>query len=209
MHRSPDIVIKSFKGRDISPHVDAIARFRISGFRSFPYLYEGSPEYEKEYLACYEREPDALLVCAYADGVLCGVATSLPLCSGSDIVAGAESLFRTHGRRPESFYYYAEIIVDPVMRGHGIARKIYAVRERHAHSLGLPNLCLAVVQREENHPLRPKTYVSPERIWKREGFVRTDMTFTYEWPTIQPDGNVAEENHLMRFWVRDSVDGIK
>jgi GNAT superfamily N-acetyltransferase len=198
-----DITVRSFKGSQIAPHIEQIARFRIEGFRSFPYLYEGSTAYEKKYLAGYEREPESLLVCAYNGAELCAVATSLPLCSGSDIVADAAGLFRTSGHRPEEFYYYSEIIVHPAVRGRGIARDIYRVREQHARSLGLPRLCLAVVQRSADHPLRPAGYVPPERIWQRDGFLPTDMTFTYQWPTIQADGSVRNDDNVMRYWIRE------
>lgn len=208
MPRHETITIKRYRGKDITPHIGEIARFRIEGFRAFPYLYEGSMTYEEKYLSCYGEEEHALLVCAYSDEKLCAVATSLPLACESEIVGEAPELFRASGFNPKDFYYFAEIIVSPAMRGHGIAKDIYQVRQEHARELGLTGLCLAVVQRPTNDPLKPKDYISPERIWIREGFEKTSMTFHYEWPTIQPDGTVRSQKNEMRFWIKSTKNGM-
>ena len=39
-----DLEIKIISGRQLLPHMESIARLRISVFRAFPYLYEGDME---------------------------------------------------------------------------------------------------------------------------------------------------------------------
>ncbi len=37
----------------------------IEVFRAFPYLYEGSAEYERKYLSTYARSPGSIFVLAF------------------------------------------------------------------------------------------------------------------------------------------------
>lgn len=198
-----DLRIETSFGRDIAPHIAELAALRIRGFRDFPYLYEGSLDYERHYLEGYLAEPRATLIRVLDGDKLAAAATSTPLASSADIVAEAPELFAAAGHAPKDFYYYAEILVEKAYRGRGIAQLVYAERERLAQSWGYEHLCLAVVERDEHHPLRPADYQSPERIWRRDGFVKTDITFTYSWPTIHADGHVAEVDNPMRFWTKD------
>ncbi len=43
-----DLEIKVISGRQLLPHMESIARLRISVFRAYPYLYDGDMEYEKK-----------------------------------------------------------------------------------------------------------------------------------------------------------------
>jgi len=194
--------LETMTGAAIAPHIPEVAELRIRLFRAFPYLYEGSLDYERRYLEGYTREPRATLIRVLDGDRLVGVATAVPLASASDIVAEAPRLFAQAGYDPATFYYYAEILVDPAYRGRGVAKLVYAERERLARQWGYRNLCLAVVKRPADHPLKPKDYVSPERIWQRDGFVRTGIEFAYHWPTIQPDGMVVDQDNPMIFWVK-------
>lgn len=201
-HALPPLRYETSFGAAIAPHVDALASLRISGFRAFPYLYEGSVAYEKAYLAGYLQDPRAMIIRVLDGDRLVAAATACPLATCADVVADAPRLFAAAGHDPKTFYYYAEILVEPAYRGRGIAQAIYAERERHARAFGYAYLCLAVVVRAPDHPLKPKNYVSPERIWIRDGFVPTDIEFAYHWPTIQADGRVVEQDNPMRFWMK-------
>lgn len=190
-------------GPAILPFVPEMAEFRIRGFRAFPYLYEGTTAYEEKYLQGYVHEPRALLVRVLDGRHVIGVATATPLASSADIVAEAPLGFAAAGHDPKTFYYYAEILVTPSYRGRGIARRVYEERERHARQWGYRHLCLAVVERPEDHPLKPNDYAPPERIWIRDGFERTGIRFAYEWPTIQPGGLVVAQQNPMVFWMKE------
>ena len=43
--------IRLLHGAAIAPYIDDLARLRLSVFREFPYLYDGTPEYEADHLA--------------------------------------------------------------------------------------------------------------------------------------------------------------
>lgn len=194
--------LETHLGQDILPYVKEVAAMRIEGFRDFPYLYEGTSAYEEKYLEGYAKEPRAMLIRVLDGDRLAAVATATPLASSADIVLEAPERFKALGHDPASFYYYAEILVKKAYRGRGIAEMVYRERERRAREWGYRNLCLAVVVRPDNHPLRPKEYKSPERIWVRDGFTKTPIEITYEWPTIQADGTVEERENPMVFWMK-------
>ena len=72
---------KIVRGQAVTPHIADLARLRTTVFRAFPYLYEGSEDYEASYLATYAQSPESLFVLALdgdtgvfsrveADGVL-------------------------------------------------------------------------------------------------------------------------------------------
>lgn len=194
--------LETHLGPAILPYVRDVAAMRIEGFRDFPYLYEGTYEYEAKYLEGYAKEPRAMLIRVLDGDRLAAVATSTPLASSADIVAEAPERFAALGHDPATFYYYAEILVKKAFRGRGIAEMIYRERERWAKQWGYENLCLAVVQRPPDHPLRPADYKSPERIWIRHGFTKTSVEIVYNWPTILPGGKVEELDNPMTFWMR-------
>ncbi len=189
-------------GQEIIPYVKDVATMRIEGFREFPYLYEGNMAYEEKYLEGYAKEPRAMLIRVLEGDKLAAVATATPLDSSSDIVAEAPERFEARGHDPKTFYYYAEIIVKKAYRGRGIAEMIYREREHRARQWGYRNVCLAVVKRPDDHPLRPADYKSPERIFERDGFVKTSIEIVYNWPTILPNGKVEKKDNLMVFWSR-------
>lgn len=49
--------IKIVHGTAVTPYIADLARLRIEVFRAFPYLYEGSEDYEVSYLATYAQSP--------------------------------------------------------------------------------------------------------------------------------------------------------
>jgi len=56
-------------GAALEARLDEVARLRIAVFRDWPYLYEGSMDYERSYLSTYRTSPGAILVGAF-DGDL-------------------------------------------------------------------------------------------------------------------------------------------
>ena len=57
---SNDLQILEVHGPDLQPHLDGLGRLRIAVFRDYPYLYDGTLEYEREYLQSYLKSPAQL-----------------------------------------------------------------------------------------------------------------------------------------------------
>ena len=52
------------RGQAIAPYIDDLAQLRITVFREFPYLYDGTTEYEARYLQTYLNSVDSIAVLA-------------------------------------------------------------------------------------------------------------------------------------------------
>jgi len=196
--------VRELSGEAIHQALDAIAELRITVFREFPYLYDGSPEYERSYLEGLAKDPSALVVVAESEGKIIAAATSLPLAGSADITqnTGALDLFRNQGLDPNGFYYFSEIVVLPAFRKFGIAKSFYERRCKFAQEHGLEHLCFAAILPEPHHQA-PATYFSPHPLWRKMGFEPKEaLTILYTWPTLQTDGTTREETHSLRFWVK-------
>lgn len=76
--------LSTCQGRDIAPHLAALAQLRIRVFRDFPYLYDGDPAYEAAYLERYAANPESFFVLAFDSDTLVGAATGQPLADEVD-----------------------------------------------------------------------------------------------------------------------------
>ena len=61
----PDtLTVRPATGDEVRVAIPDLARLRQAVFRAFPYLYEGSAEYEERYLRTYLGSPGAVVVLA-------------------------------------------------------------------------------------------------------------------------------------------------
>ena len=59
-----DVVVEVVTGEAIRPFIPALARLRMTVFREYPYLYDGTEAYEASYLEDYARSREAVVVLA-------------------------------------------------------------------------------------------------------------------------------------------------
>ena len=57
-----EIVIERLQGTALTAALPDLARLRIAVFREWPYLYDGSADYEQRYLATYAAAPDSVII---------------------------------------------------------------------------------------------------------------------------------------------------
>eukprot|EP00903_Cladosiphon_okamuranus_P022245 g20458.t1 len=158
--------IRTLTGEELTAALNDLARLRISVFRSWPYLYEGSLEYEAEYLQRYARTEGAVIVGAYDGSRLVGAATGEPL--GAELEA-FKTPFLKQGLDPENVFYMAESVLDPAYRGQGIGHRFFDEREAHARRLGFGEAAFCAVIRPDTHPLKPLGGVVVTFPWRDVG----------------------------------------
>jgi len=124
--------IELLQGPQIAPHIEDLARLRITVFREFPYLYDGSLDYEAEYLDTYVRSADSLCVLVRDEGRVVGASTALPL---ADETPEFQQPFLAAGWDPTRIFYCAESVLLPGWRGLGLGVRFFAEREAHARKL--------------------------------------------------------------------------
>jgi GNAT superfamily N-acetyltransferase len=192
-----EIQIERATGAAIERHFDALAALRIAVFREYPYLYDGSLDYEREYLASYAGSPASLVVIARDGDRVVGASTALPLIRHSDDVV--PPLVRA-GFDPATVYYYGESVLDPAYRGRGIGGRFFDERERSARESGFAVATFCAVERPADHPRRPPGYRRPGALWRRHGFERRDdIVGTFAWRDV---GDRDETAKPMVFWIK-------
>ncbi len=190
--------IRTFSGGAIAPHLDDLARLRISVFRAFPYLYDGDAAYEAKYLATYAKSPESLFVLAFDGDRVVGASTGIPL---TDETAAFQRPFLERGFALGDVFYFGESVLLPEYRGHGLGHRFFDEREAYARRLGrFTTTAFCAVVRDDDDPRRPEGFRPNDVFWTKRGYVRqSDMRCGIDWKEVGAD---AESHHALAFWLR-------
>lgn len=189
------IRISCLCGADIAGVLDSLAQLRIRVFREFPYLYDGSPGYEKRYLQTYLNSERSIVIMAWDGDQLIGASTGLPL---ADEETAFQQPFLQQGFDPASVFYCAESVLLPEYRGQGIYRTFFEQREQHARQCGAAQAVFCAVIRADDHPLKPQGYQPLNRVWSHFGYhLLPGFTTEYHWQDL---GETTETAKLMQFY---------
>ena len=113
-----ELRVDLLRGGDIARHVDALAQLRIAVFREFPYLYDGTAEYEAHYLQTYIASPDSLIVMVRDGEKAVGASTSLPLAAAHEEM---QEPFQAAGLPLKRYHYFGESLLLRAYRGRAWA----------------------------------------------------------------------------------------
>jgi GNAT superfamily N-acetyltransferase len=167
--------------------LEDLARLRITVFRDWPYLYDGSMAYEQTYMAKFAATPSSVIVAARDGDRIVGCATAVPLL-GHD-PAFAEP-FLSAGYAPEKIFYFGESVLLREYRGRGIGHAFFDHREAAARRMpGITHAAFCAVVRPDDHPARPDSSASHAAFWTKRGYA-TDVGMSEK--TAKP----------MQFWMR-------
>lgn len=187
-------------GKEIKNHIDELGRFRIEIFREYPYLYEGSLEYERAYLRRYSENAESFLIITKDSLGIVGACTGIPISGESQEF---QSFFLETNKN--EIYYIGEVMLRPGARGKKLGSRLLAA----ALSLIDPNqykkVALCTVDRGSNHPLSPENYCPPDYLWRKFAFQKVaHLTAYLDWKDI---GQTHETRKPMNVWFREhSVD---
>lgn len=191
-------------GKEIHKVLDDLAELRVKVFREWPYLYEGSLDYERGYLRRYAESEGAVVVGALAGKRLVGAATGQPL---EGEVADFRDPFEEAGFDPATIFYFAESVLDPQWRGQGLGHGFFDAREAHAHRLGFDRAAFCAVIRPADHPARPAGYSPLDPFWRKRGYLPVEgLTVGFDWPDV---GEAASSRKRMQVWMRDGLTGAE
>lgn len=193
-----DVTLVPLHGKEILTKTDEIASARIEVFREYPYLYDGTLSYEKNYLRTYAKSPESIAIVVLDGDELVGVSTGIPM---KDETEEFMAPFLRSGRDPGSIFYCGESILKRSYRGRGLYSSFMKGREEYARSLGkFSHICFCAVVRPAAHPLRPADYRPLDGVWKKFGYEKKEeLNTTYTWKDL----NETEETpKKMVFWIK-------
>jgi GNAT superfamily N-acetyltransferase len=193
-----NIKIVSFKGESIKDLIPEVAKLRIEVFAEYPFLYQGSEEYEKRYLNKFLIMKEAIVVVAFHDNSIIGISTGYPLIY--DLETLQQVLISAH-RDPKDYFCFGESILKKSYRGLGIGNVFFDEREAHVQTLGnYSYLCFYTILRPEDDPRRPPDYHSLVPFWEKRGFVKHPELIG-EIP-YQEIGEAEETPKQLIFWIK-------
>lgn len=192
-----NIAVKVVKGDAIRPYIPDLARLRVQVFRDFPYLYDGSDAYERDYLQTYLRSDESLIALALHEDRVVGASSGMPLAEETEEV---KQPFRDKGIPLEKVFYFGESVLLKPYRGLGLGKRFFAEREAHALKHGYEITSFCAVQRPENHPLKPASYRPLDDFWHNQGYKKQpEMCTGFSWLDV---GEEKESSKEMVFWVK-------
>jgi GNAT superfamily N-acetyltransferase len=191
------IEVRPLTGSELEPAIPALAELRVTVFADFPYLYDGSPQYEARYLQTYADSADAIVVAAIDDGRIVGAATGSPMADHHGEFADA---FRHTQKDLARIFYCAESVLLPQYRGLGIGHAFFDHREAHARRLGHQWSAFCAVIRPDGHPARPADYRPLDGFWRKRGYeMLPGAIATFRW---KDHGDADQTDHQLQFWLR-------
>lgn len=193
-----DIRYQTLNGAGIREHFQVLAALRLTVFRDWPYLYDGTVDYERQYLETYAACDDSIAVLAWDGGRCVGTTTALPMRHAE---AAMRKPFEHTGLETNHTLYFGESVVLASHRGRGIGVAFFAQREAHARALHLTRCAFCAVDRPDMHPLKPAHYKGNEAFWTRRGYKRQPgLQCRFDW---LDRGESAPTPHTLTYWLRD------
>ena len=194
------LTLKSFASREIERqgYLPALAKLRMEVFRDFPYLYDGTYEYETKYLKTYTDCQDSIIVLVFDGNKVVGASTGLPM---EAEVEAFRKPFVDHGYDPTKVFYCGESVLLKEYRGRGVYSKLFRAREAHAQALGRFDwCCFCAVQRPHDHPHRPTAYLPLDQVWTKYGYTKhPELLATFTWKDLDEQYESPKE---MVFWLK-------
>jgi GNAT superfamily N-acetyltransferase len=191
------IAVRPLTGAGLQAALGDLARLRIEIFAAFPYLYDGSIDYERAYLAEFTAAPDAVLVAAFDGERIVGAATAAPLLQQDDYIRAP---FLRQGIDPAKVFYFGESVLLPEYRGQGIGHAFFDQREAAARTWGADHASFCAVVRQVDHPARPADYVPLDAFWTRRGYApMPGLAGEFSWAEY---GEAEESPKPMQYWMR-------
>ncbi len=191
------ITVTKLTGSSIRAIIPELAKLRIAIFREYPYLYEGSAEYEEKYLHRYSESEQCIVVLVQDGSQIVGASTGMPLADEAPEVVNP---VRNADYDIRQCFYFAESVLMPQYRKRRLGHRFFTERINHAFDYGYELACFCSVVRPDDHPLRPADYRPLNDFWAKQGFRKLDgVTTTFSWKEFGEDTESAKP---MEFWMR-------
>jgi len=187
------------QGIEILDFAHDFAKLRITVFREFPYLYDGSLAYELEYIQTYAKSENAMVFAVYDGKEMVGATTCVPL---SEETENVKQPFQKAGYDVDKVFYFGESLLLRSHRGLGLGHRFFDEREAFAKSFGTYSLTtFCAVNRPDDHPLKPANYHANDAFWKKRNYQKQDgLTCFMSWQDLT---ETEESDKILTFWTKE------
>lgn len=190
------------RGSEIQHYIDQLGRFRIQIFREYPYLYDGSIEYERTYLERYSRSPKSLLLMLQDALGIVGACTGIPLADEDPEFQNAFA-----GENKEEVYCIGEVMLRADSRGKKLGSRLMSTALGLIDSNQFKKISLCTVDRGLSHPREPLGYSPPDYLWKKYGFEKSGNLIAYlDWKDMGQD---VETRKPLNIWFRQHSNKVE
>lgn len=194
--------VEVVQGAALLPHLEQLARLRISVFRDWPYLYEGSLENERDYLKAFAKSKSSTMVLAQAQTsagqAIVGVSTAMALTEESKAIRDP---FTAAGYDVSQWLYLAESVLQHEYRGRGLGHAFFDEREAAGKRAGFGKFTFCAVERSESDPRKPQGARSLEPFWRQRGYAPLGFACSLKWQEV---GSAAPTYQKLQFWARQT-----
>ena len=185
-------------GDEFQRAIPDLARLRMEVFREWPYLYDGTYDYEKRYIEKFAHSEGSVIIAAIDGSRVVGAATASPLSGHADAFAAP---FKAAGHDISRIFYFGESVLLPAYRGRGIGHTFFDAREAHAsRQPRYTHTAFCAVVRPDNHPRKPATVRTHDAFWAKRGYAKAEgLIASFDWKDV---GHAEKTTKPMQFWMR-------
>lgn len=186
--------ILKLNGHEARSYAQDLGELRLKVFWDFPYLYEGTLEYEQKYLETYFKARHSFILLVKDGNQAVGATTGI---WAEEEEPSFKQPFMNFGLDPKEVFYFAESVLLNEYRGKGLGKLFFEEREAYARKLGfIKYLSFCSVVREN----APADYRPLDEFWKSQGFEKAaGLTTQYEWPDRGESQSTAK---TMQYWIK-------
>ncbi len=192
------ITIEKYVGQEARKLALALADLRLKVFWDFPYLYEGTVEYEKNYLETYFKAEHSFILVVKDGEKIIGATTGI---WAREEEESFKKPLQAYGLNTDEVFYFGESVLLPQYRGLGLGKVFMEEREEYARSIpGIKILAFCSVERPSDHLMKPADYRPLDEFWRSRGFTPAQGLFTeYSW---LDRGEKNETVKKLNYWLK-------
>lgn len=181
-------------------HRDEFVDLRLTVFREYPYLYEGTVECEKDYIDRYCSTKNSVLIVTKDGERVIGAITGIPL----NEVPEYKDYFLKENIPIDSIYYLGEIVLLKEYRGQGIGARMYEMFEQFVReNTTCQEITFCEIVSPKDGPRRTNDYFCLDEFWLKRGFVKHPGLVTQtSWKEV---GSEEELSHTLVFWIKKNA----
>lgn len=190
---------KNVYGEEIETYFNDISRIRVTVFREWPYIYEGSVDYERQYLQNYFDNERSLCILCFHENQVIGISTLMPLEGEHEDL---KKPLREAGYDITKIFYYSESCLLKAFRGRGTYAEFFKRREEHVKyfSTDYESVCFCSVVRPDQHPLKPQDYRPLYESWRKYGFEKVEnLQMSFLWQDLD---QTTETRKFLDVWMK-------